>query len=353
MQRKWLEYLILSVIIGLIYFLPIQSAKLPVFAGQFNNLDGSLYAVRIFDLILSVGIILLASRLLIPRRLNWESLGKALFSLFSILILASLLEWGWDALTLRAFNLPTGPGEISDKMLLSPNRINLSLTIIQGNLLVIGIGIFYGFVWNYGQQVRQREQLELENLEAEVKFLRSQINHHFLFNTLNNIFAITQRNNDSEGSDAILRLSGLMRYMLYESARAMIDLQQEITHIQNYRELMLLKYKADDLPKVNFHIEGSLVNCQVAPLIFLPFVENAFKHGIDNHGKGDINITLKVSDNEINFSVLNSRFPDREASPEHRGIGLENVKKRLDLLYAVGDRIPRVYPWMNEPPEVH
>jgi sensor histidine kinase YesM len=98
-------------------------------------------------------------------------------------------------------------------------------------------------------------------------------------------------------------------------------------------DLMLLKYKATNPPGVDFQINGNPMNCQVAPLILLPFVENAFKHGIDNQGQGQIEILLKTSAEELEFSVVNSHFPDRKASPEHKGIGLENVKKRLEYIY--------------------
>ena len=333
MNRKWIEIASLTLAFGLIYFSPIQASRLPVFSGQFNNLDGSLYAVRLFDTILSVMLVIVASRYLIPGRLNWASILKNITALVGILATGSLLEYGWDALMLVVFNLPTGPGEVSDKMLMYSRRETLDLTIITGNLIVIAGGLFYGLVRDRNQHLHRQERLELKNLEAEVKYLRSQLNPHFLFNTLNNIFAITQRNQDQEGSDALLRLSGLMRYMLYDSAVESIGLRQEIEHLQNYIEIMLLKYKKDDPPDVDFQIEGDPDNLRVAPLILLPFVENSFKHGIDSKGRGSIHINLNASRDRLNFSVINTAFPDRTASKEHQGIGLDNVKKRLELHY--------------------
>lgn len=333
MKKRWLEPTLLITLFGLIYFIPIQRSVLPVFSGQFNNLDGSLHAVRLFDLIISVSLFFYASRYLIPRQVDWLSITKIIFGFIATILLASLFEWGWDALTLRVFNLPTAAGEISDKMLFNPRHETLSLTILWGNTMVIASGVFYGLVRDRTQHLRHHEQLERENLEAEVKYLRSQINPHFLFNTLNNIFAITQRNDDAEGSDALLMLSGLMRYMLYESSGQRIDLQAEIEHLRNYMKLMSLKYKSDDSPKVDILIEGSTEKCQIAPLILLPFVENAFKHGVNSQGQGFIKIRLRASAEEVYFSVRNSRFPDHTASSEHKGIGLENVKKRLDHLY--------------------
>lgn len=334
MFRKWIEPALLLLLFGVVYFSPIQSATRPVFYGEFNNLDGSLYAVRIFDMLLSAVLVMVVARTLIPKRLNPATLLQVTAMFLGLILLGSGLEWVWDQLVLRAFNLPTSPGEVSDKMLLSTRKEILNLTIIPGNVLVMVGGIFYGLMRERNHQLRRQERLELENLEAEVKYLRSQINPHFLFNTLNNIYAITQRHDDQEGSDALMRLSGLMRYMLYDSEGEVIGLQQEIDHLNNYMDLMLLKYDKEDLPAVDLKVEGNPETTRVAPLILLPFVENAFKHGIDNQGNGYIKILLKLSPDKLFFSVKNSHFPDRRASEDYRGIGLDNVKRRLEHHYS-------------------
>ncbi|MCF7826414.1 MAG: histidine kinase [Candidatus Marinimicrobia bacterium] len=333
MIRKWIEPLLFVILFGLIYFTPIEMARQPVFSGQFNNLDGSLYAVRFMDVLISALLILFASRYLIPQHLDRKAILRIILTYGGVLLAASVLEYGWDWLTLRVFNLPTAPGEVSDKMLLYTQRETMKLTILSGNLIVLTAGVFYGLARERNAHIRRQEKLELQNLEAEVKYLRSQLNPHFLFNSLNNIYAITQRNQDQEGSDALLRLSGLMRYMLYDSAGESIGLDKEVEHLRNFMDLMLLKYKHDDPPDIDLHVEGDTQNYRVAPLILLPFVENAFKHGIDNHGKGFIRMRLEVTGNEMEFSLKNSRFPDRSASPEHKGIGLDNVKRRLEHLY--------------------
>ncbi len=321
------------ILFGLIYFIPIGSAALPVFSGQFNNLDGSLYAVRVMDVIISTVLILFASRFLIPYHLDRRTLLKIVITFCGVLVVISLVEYGWDELTLRAFNLPSAPGEVSDKMLFYSDRETLNLTILSGNLIVLTMGVFYGLARERSSQISRQEKLELMNLEAEVKYLRSQLNPHFLFNTLNNIYAITQRNDDEEGSEALLRLSGLMRYMLYDSAVESIAMHQEVEHLQNFIDLMMLKYRKDKPPEIEFHIDGEMTNYRLAPLILLPFVENAFKHGLDNNGKGFIRIKLLARDLTIAFSVINSHFPDRAANQDQNGIGLENVKRRLEFLY--------------------
>ena len=333
MLKRMSEPTLLVLLFGIAYFTPLSTAALPVFYDEFNTVDGSLYASRFFDVLISAGLVLMSSRLLIPSRMNWASLGRATLVFLSILMLGSIIEYGWDRLVLVAFNLPTGPGEVSDKILAYPQHEMLNLTIIQGNLAALIAGIFYGLIRDRSRQIRQREELERQTLESEVNYLRSQINPHFLFYTLNNIYANTQRNADHDGSDALLRLSGLMRYMLYDSAGGTIGLQQEVEHLQNYLDLMLLKYKPDDPPDVKMDVHGTPDRCSLAPLLLLPFVENAFKHGIDNQGQGKIRIDIQAYGSGVVFRVVNSRIPQREASSEHRGIGLENVRQRLEHLY--------------------
>lgn len=333
MNRKWIEPLSLIILFGLIYYTPIELAQKPVFSGEFNDIDGSLYVVRFMDVIVSTLLVLFASRFMIPHDLGWGSLLKMLGAFGAAFVAISAIEYGWDQLTLLVFNLPTGPGEVSDKMLLYTRRETMNLTILSGNLIVLTGGVFYGLARERNSQIRRQEKLELKNLEAEVKYLRSQLNPHFLFNSLNNIYAITQRNEDQEGSDALLRLSGLMRYMLYDSAGEKVGLDQEIEHLRNFMDLMLLKYKQNDPPDIDIQIEGKTSHFRLVPLILLPFVENAFKHGIDNHGKGFIHLHLKVVGTDLHFSLKNSRFPDRTASQQHKGIGLDNVKRRLEHLY--------------------
>lgn len=339
MVRKSIEPVFLIILFGLIYFFPIESASLPVFAGQFNNLDGSLYAVRFMDIIISTFLILFASRYLIPYHIDPRTIFKIVITFGGILMIISIVEYGWDKLTLLAFNLPSAPGEVSDKMLFYSNRETLNLSILSGNLIVLTMGVFYGLVKERSSQISKQEKLELMNLEAEVRYLRSQLNPHFLFNTLNNIYAITQRNDDEEGSDALLRLSGLMRYMLYDSAVDSIALHQEVEHLQNFIDLMMLKYRKDIPPEIIFDVEGELTDYRMAPLVLLPFVENAFKHGLDNNGKGFIRIKLSAMDNAIDFSIVNSRFPERAANQDQNGIGLENVKRRLEYLYSQKHRL--------------
>ncbi|MEZ4953626.1 MAG: histidine kinase [Saprospiraceae bacterium] len=168
-----------------------------------------------------------------------------------------------------------------------------------------------------------------EKLQSELKFLRSQTNPHFLFNTLNNLYHLA-RKNSSNTPDAILKLSGLMRFMLYECTATTIPISKEIDLIRDYIELEKLQY--DNRLTVDFKVDATIENQKIAPLLLMPFVENAFKHGAsESTGNIWVYIYLTIKNGVLEFSVKNSKDPDTQYSDE--GIGLKNIKRQLDLIY--------------------
>lgn len=333
-QTRYSEIVLLLAFFTILFFMPLALSDLPVFAGEFNDVDGSLYAVRCFDAIIATMIVLLASRKILPQKSEFTYAIQSLVWVLVILLAASGLEWLWDRLTLVLFNLPLGAGEISDKMLAYPNRKNLDLTIVSGNGIILAGALVYALILDRSKRLKLQENLKRETLEAELKYLRSQTDPHFLFNTLNNIYAITQRNKDTEGSDAILRLSGLLRYMLYDSTGDRIALVQEIEHLRYYMDLMLLKYRPDARPDISLEIDEISPAVEIAPLLLLPFIENAFKHGVDKQGRGSIKLNLSVAGGrEIQFYLQNTYPEKTPLQKQPPGIGLANVKKRLNLYY--------------------
>jgi two-component system sensor histidine kinase AlgZ len=171
-------------------------------------------------------------------------------------------------------------------------------------------------------------------LQAELNALKGQVHPHFLFNTLNNLYALTL-NNSPNSPQVVLGLSDILRYMLYECNAEKVSLKQEVLVLQQYISLEKLRY--EDRLDLNFTIEGSLDDKLIAPLIMLPFLENAFKHGAsEKQGDAWININLAVRGNVLKFKVSNSKPEQIPANADkHYGhIGLQNVKKRLDLLYS-------------------
>jgi hypothetical protein len=176
-----------------------------------------------------------------------------------------------------------------------------------------------------------QKELEREKLNSELAFLKNQISPHFFFNTLNNIYSLISINAD-DSQKAVLKLSKLMRYLLYESEQGNTRLSSEIEFMNNYIDLMKLRMSAKIDLSVSFPEKCADIN--IPPLLFIPFIENAFKHGISYREKSYIDISMKANDNSVSFRSANSLLKVREdQEPNHSGIGLENASKRLNLLF--------------------
>lgn len=176
--------------------------------------------------------------------------------------------------------------------------------------------------------------LEKEKLEAELKFLKGQIHPHFLFNTLNNLYALTLKK-DEHAPEIVLKLSDLMNYMLYDTNTQYIDIEKEINYIKNYIALEKIRY--GNRVDISFNIAGQIAGNKIAPMLILPFVENSFKHGVSGEIEDAwITIDLLIQGNDMTLKVENSKsleYVKRSQREYASGIGLANVKRRLDLLY--------------------
>jgi two-component system LytT family sensor kinase len=176
---------------------------------------------------------------------------------------------------------------------------------------------------------RTAKELEKEKLAAELKLLKSQINPHFLFNTLNNLYVLTL-NHSEKSPEVVYKLSQLMSYMLYDSNQAEVLLRKEVEYIENYIALEKIRHSNLD---VSLNVFNDLKEIRIAPLLILPFVENSFKHGVSNLlSSGFIRIDISVQEETLVIKVENSKVPPDVPRPTS-GIGLKNVKKRLDLIY--------------------
>lgn len=185
---------------------------------------------------------------------------------------------------------------------------------------------------NY-QNEQLAQALNKEKMDAELKFLKAQIHPHFLFNTLNNLYALTLRN-ETSASEVVLKLSNLLDYMLYECNVPEVPLNKEIKQINNFIGLEKLRY--GERLEVSFTSTGNTGNKKIAPLLILPFVENAFKHGVSQELESTfVSIDLSVKGDHLSLKVENSKASDNEVSKASytKGIGLRNVQRRLDLLY--------------------
>jgi len=197
--------------------------------------------------------------------------------------------------------------------------------------LITGISTSVTLIQKWQLDKQLREALEKEKIGSELSFLKAQINPHFFFNTLNNIYALTHV--DVENSrNALHKLSRMMRYLLYDTQAGITPLSKEVSFIVDYIELMKLRLNATTT--VTF--EGPLIghDLQIAPMLFLPYVENAFKHGVSNLEPSVISIVLKLEDKVLELTVKNTIFSENvEIADTYGGIGLTNTQRRLDLLY--------------------
>ena len=178
---------------------------------------------------------------------------------------------------------------------------------------------------------RQKQEMEAEKLSSELAFLKSQINPHFLFNILNNICSLARKKSD-DTENAIIKLSRIMRYMLQDSKNEKVELEKEIEYLQSYIELQRLRIS--DQVKIEFIIEGRTSPMMLEPLLLIPFVENAFKHGVSYLENSEITIYLKADVTNLFFRIENKiSRSGKETIPLESGIGLKNVIRRLELLY--------------------
>ncbi|MBL7825213.1 MAG: histidine kinase [Saprospiraceae bacterium] len=206
--------------------------------------------------------------------------------------------------------------------------------IFWGNLVVTIISTILRVIMDWWRYQNEKQVLLTQTIQSELRFLKSQINPHFLFNTLNNLYALTLKKSD-KAPEIVLKLSEIMRYMLYECNERRVPLSREIQYIYNYLDLERLRQPKD--ADIRFIVEGNISNQIVAPLLFVPFLENSFKHGL-NHmvtGAGFVRLSLLVSDEDLEFSIENSKVDQipKENHARSGGIGLVNVRQRLNILY--------------------
>lgn len=215
---------------------------------------------------------------------------------------------------------------------LKPNRSShIERPTIILTALVLGIGTSIAVIQKWQKDKQMREELEKEKVTSELSFLKAQINPHFFFNTLNNIYALTTVDGALAGK-AIHQLSRMMRYFLDGTQPGHTMLSQEIAFVKDYISLMQLR--VTDVVMVSIDTPTHLIDMPLAPMIFLPFVENAFKHGVTATQSSHINIIILQKGKMLDLTVKNSIIKGKSVSLDtNSGIGLANTKRRLDLLY--------------------
>jgi hypothetical protein len=197
-------------------------------------------------------------------------------------------------------------------------------------ILVIGFDAGLRMIFRWSKLEQEKTILEKENIQNQLAFLRNQVSPHFFMNTLNNIHSLIDIDRE-EAKESIIRLSKLMRHLLYDSESERIPIRKEIDFIKNYLDLMKLRYS--DKIKIKLDIPGNIPDKSIPPLLFTSFVENAFKHGISYQNTSFIEIVFLCTDDEIIFKIINSIPPNMKVKKTF-GIGIENSRKRLDLIFG-------------------
>lgn len=215
---------------------------------------------------------------------------------------------------------------------LSLSTRGAAYSFIRMGTIVILFGSFKLF-WDYQNKLRKISSLEKERIESELKFLKSQINPHVMFNNLNSIYYYALENSEKVPT-MILKLSEIMRYMIYEANERLVSLEKELEYIRNFIELQ--KIRLEERGTIAFSVDGDPGNYQIAPLLLISFIENSFKHSMETRSDDIwIEIEITISDDQLHFSARNNWSEPQSPGdrPSSSGIGLQNVKKRLQLIY--------------------
>lgn len=226
---------------------------------------------------------------------------------------------------------PPPPGMQNDRPPAPPpnqNGNNISLLNHISHHLFLFLGVFFlSLLLKINERWKKAEE---EKVNTELSYLKAQVNPHFLFNTLNSIYALALEKSDNTAT-AVVKLSGMMRYVLTEANKDLVSLEKELSYLDNYIELQRIRYGNSLL--LSYAISGSTTGKKIAPLILIPFVENAFKHGVNAEEDSSINIELHIKDNTLNLRVTNNKVNVQLDEADKTGVGLHNVKNRLQLLY--------------------
>ena len=270
--------------------------------------------------LINISLFYLNYLLLIPRFLN-----KKRYGLYALAIVITLIVYGFGkygvALIFKENILARDKHHI-----LTAGSYFLA-TVFTGMLfLIMSAALKFAIDWFLNERIQK--DLENQRLSAELAFLKSQINPHFLFNSLNSIYSLAYQRSETT-PEAILKLSEIMRYMLYECNDNKVDLVKELQYLENFIDLQKIRFAGKAY--IDYKIVGNIGEQQIVPLLLITFIENAFKHGVANNPLTPIKLLIEVDDGHLLLYIQNKKHNNnRDASG---GIGLNNVKRRLNLLY--------------------
>lgn len=291
--------------------------------GPFRKQDESIYLPLCWNIAFSAILFYVNSLYLVPRFIASQQYIK--YILWMLLLYVSIVSF--NAIFDQLYSLSLFSSE--KEPFLSDIIMN-----IQSKTVILSLSIGYGLtkLWIQNQKIQQ--QLIKDKLSTQLKYLKAQINPHFLFNTLNMAYASATKSNDAVTADIIEKLSGLMRYVLYESNEDKVSLEKEIQYIDNSVNLQLQRLSEELANQISYKVKGDWRNKKIAPMILIPFIENVFKHGIILSRRSDVSIFISLTNNLLTLETKNP-VSHHSLRPENlnSGIGLNNAKERLQLLY--------------------
>ncbi|WNJ19542.1 histidine kinase [Pontibacter sp. G13] len=315
----------LTIWLGVSYLMLPDPLGLGLFNPEYFSSEQSLWFL-LYGIVQNAIMVYSYAHIALPRYFQDNSFAYFLLINVAFLVGFSVIE---SALDLRYMDR-VGLSELYGQDWSSFNIWMRTNMVINGGFMLAAN--FYGFTYSWFKVQRRRRELEQEKLRAELMALKHQINPHFLFNILNGLYGLAFKHDDEETAQGIAQLSHMMRYMLYESNDAKVPLGKEIEYIENY--IALQRLRLDPSVEVSFDVSGEVQVAEIAPLLLIPFVENAFKHGVSTVHPSRIQIRLTLSNGELTFEVSNTLQSTRSAEPKHiGGVGLTNVRKRLELIY--------------------
>lgn len=318
-DRKTILSLISHIlVISIVFILPEV-----IFTNSFTDPDhptplGVYIHAVVYIIVFYYNYFFLIDRLLFRKRM--------LLYIVSVLIFVILLVSGAEFLS--SLTRPESPGHMHGPV---PGNFVMAFRNFAISLLSVGLSLALKFSMRWTKIERMNEKIMSEQKDMELANLKNQLNPHFLFNTLNNIYALIQI--DSErAQDAVHQLSKMLRYALYEDSQE-VELAKDLDFVRNFIELMKLRLSANHQLSVDIPRQVSS-DLRIAPLLFISLIENAFKYGMASSKPSVIMISITVTGETVRCHTENSFFPEKVADKSSSGIGLSNLKRRLDLVYS-------------------
>ncbi|MFK7952834.1 MAG: sensor histidine kinase [Ekhidna sp.] len=307
--------LIVSVCLALLNY-----AEFDLTIGVFRSGDQSFLLPSILGTIINMVLFYGVSLYLIPITLRKNGLALFVIWLLVWFIVLSGVEFCIDLLIFL----------LAGREYTETVQYEMIMLIVLVHVLTVIIGVAYRFSKDWFANEEIRRSVSEQQLRSELEVLKSQINPHFLFNALNNLFSMALHSGDEKTAEGISKLSEMMRYVFDRSSQDKVALAEEIQYIQDYLHLQQLRFEKQ--VDVAFQYEESETPFSIAPMLLIPFVENAFKYGVSSQEHTTIEIRMHVKEDTFRFEIANKVVDNTETIPSS-GVGIVNVRKRLALIY--------------------